>query len=389
MTCVAVTIEAEAGDGADRGGGGRRLVWLLAAVAAIVLLAMSTWLIVGDGESEVSTDDPSLNGTAAATLGEGSARVLIDAEDDNVQIEGVMSFGTDGRGRFDFSDTDDPDSIGSVIALPGATYVEFDGFWLEFTNEEFSEGNGYRLGTDRNEFLAIVQLFVEALDHAAPGSVRDVGTDVVRGEAVRVVAAEVDMREAIRSSSVEIDEAAFDESVPAFGSELEVMLDDEGRARRVSLSGGEEDVTIELWDFGLEVEVDAPPVTDEQTLLEDRIDEYDDLREADVASEAEYCALAAEFRPMLTATEPAVTATEWHRAEEQMVEIDDVAPIETMTWTGVLASTYRSVGHALDAGAAFDEVMADGFSTEYGLLDRQTVRDAERGFVDVTASICD
>lgn len=386
---MSVTIEPEAGDGAESGGGGRRLVWLLAAVAAIAVLATSTWLIVGDGESEVSTDDPSLSGTAAATLGEGSARVLIDAEDDNVQIEGVMSFGPDGRGRFDFSDPDDPDSIGTVIALPNATYVEFDGFWLEFTNEEFSEGNGYRLGTDRNEFLAIVQLFVEALDHAAPGSVSEIGTDVVRGEAVRVVAAEVDMREAIRSSSVELDAAAFEESVPDFGTELEVMLDDQGRARRVSLSGGEEDVTIELWNFGVEVDVDAPPVTDEQTLLEERIEEYDDLREADAATEAAYCALADDFQPMLTATEPPATATEWRRAGQQMAEIDDVAPIETMTWTGVLASAYRSVADALDAGAALDDVMADGFDTEYGLLDLRTVRDAERGFVDVTASICD
>lgn len=384
---MTVTIEADSDGGADEQGRRSPRVWLAGVVVVASIVALLV-VLTQRGDPEVLTDDPTLTGTAAETLADGSARVLIDVEDDGVHIQGRMSFGPDGRGRFELSDAADPNAIGTMIALPDATYVEFDGFWVPFTNEEFSADSGYRLGTDRNEFLAIVQLFVESLDHATPASVRDVGTDVVRGTEVRVVAADIDIREAIRSSSVEIDLDAFDASVPDFGSDLVVMLDERGRARRVSLSGGEEDVTIELWDFGVEVDVEAPAADGERGLLEQRVEKYDELHEENVETTADYCALVVEFRPMLTATARPSTPSAWSRAAEQMTEIDDGAPIETMTWTGVLTSAYRSVAAALEGGAELEAVMAGGVDTEYGLLDWQTVRDAERGFVEVTASIC-
>lgn len=105
----------------------------------------------------------------------------------------------------------------------------------------------------------------------ASDDVTEVGEEVVRGTDTMHYRATLDLRKAAAEYDGEVREA-MESAIDALGTDtmpVDVWIDDEGRARKVELtqdmtevSGGQVGTavtTIELFDFGVDVDVEPPP----------------------------------------------------------------------------------------------------------------------------------
>ncbi|MGH3033468.1 MAG: hypothetical protein ACRDON_02790 [Gaiellaceae bacterium] len=158
--------------------------------------------------------------------------------------------------------------------------------WIKFDLQELGEQQGFdfeqlmQFGTQSDPSQALAYL------RAASDDVEEVGTEDVRGvetthygmtvELARVAdAAPPEQREALRVQTEQLRELSGISRVPT-----EVWVDDEGLVRRQRLTyrdmrfapgqEGDMTVTMELYDFGVEVNVEPPPadeVTDIGELL--------------------------------------------------------------------------------------------------------------------------
>jgi hypothetical protein len=101
------------------------------------------------------------------------------------------------------------------------------------------------------------------------GEIEGLGFETVRGVEVEGYRFEIDLRRAIDEAPAAHREALLadlehetEKSIPA-----EVWVDEDGYARRLFVVVDEEEVTLDFYDFGVAVQVEAPP--------EDQIEEFD------------------------------------------------------------------------------------------------------------------
>jgi hypothetical protein len=158
--------------------------------------------------------------------------------------------------------------------------------WLKFDIRELGKEQGFDLGElsqlNQNDPSQALQYL-----RAASDDVREVGEEEVRGvetthyrmtiDLQKVVdQAPEDQREQLRASIDQLIEQSGVRTVPT-----EVWVDDDGLARRMKLTyegmrfapgqQGDMTMTMELYDFGVEVDVEPPPeseVTDIQELIQ-------------------------------------------------------------------------------------------------------------------------
>lgn len=117
------------------------------------------------------------------------------------------------------------------------------------------------------------------------GDVEEVGTETVRGEQTTRYRATVDLRKAA-GAVPEDRRKAFEASIQQLGTAdvpVEVWVDEDGRTRRVvtsipvsagstspapSAAGDDVKVTVEFFEFGVDVDVQAPPAAEVGDLAE-------------------------------------------------------------------------------------------------------------------------
>ena len=158
--------------------------------------------------------------------------------------------------------------------------------WVKFDLRELGKQQGFDLGQlsqfNQNEPSQALQYL-----RAASGDVQEVGREEVRGVETTHYGMRVDLRKVISQAPAEQREqlrATIDQLVEQSGVETvptEVWIDDDGLARRMRLTYndmrfapgqvGDMVMTMDLYDFGIEVDVEAPPkkqVTDIQKLID-------------------------------------------------------------------------------------------------------------------------
>ncbi len=359
----------------------------------LALVAVGFVMTRSGDDADVATEDPTLAGAATSTLDAETARFSIrSGENQYVDLEGVMSFGPEGRALIDLSlETNgsiDPDAEhGEMRAFPDRTYISLGGTWISFTNEDFAEENGFRFDTEQNPFLAIVSLFVESLDHAVPGTIETIGEDTSHGDPVTVIRARIDFAAAVRAISIVDDEQTMAELFDQFGSDLTVTLDSAGRARSVALTGGTEDTYVEFWDFGVPVDVERPPTSSEWS-EDDLVQAPDGTTKAEVDVNRDFCPFVEDDAGTVTADDRDATSAQWARSASRMYRLAATAPAELVKLTEDLEDIYGSITEALTEGASFDDVIADGVTTDLGLLDWRTIRTIEEQVLSAHDLVC-
>ncbi len=111
------------------------------------------------------------------------------------------------------------------------------------------------------------------------GSVESLGRKDVRGVGTEGYRLSVDMRRVVDEAPAAHREALLEEleresrkTIP-----MQVWIDDEGFARRLTIFDPEDEVTLDFYDFGVEVDVQAPP--------EDQVESIDNLLTAEGTEE--------------------------------------------------------------------------------------------------------
>ena len=107
------------------------------------------------------------------------------------------------------------------------------------------------------------------------GAVESLGAKNVRGVETEGYRLTVDLRRAVEEGPAAHRQALLDEleresqkTVP-----IRVWIDDDGFARRLVVLDGEDELTLDFYDFGVNVDVEAPP--------DDQVDDFDRLFEGD------------------------------------------------------------------------------------------------------------
>ncbi len=363
------------------------IVGVLSALVAVGVVVTRS----GD-DADVATENPTLAGAATSTLDAETARFSIrSGEYGEVEMEGVMSFGPQGRALIDLSlevdGTIDPNAEnGEMRAFPDRTYVSFDGIWISFTNADFAEENGFRFDSDQNPFLAMVSLLVESLDHAVPGTIETIGRETSHDEPVTVIRAQIDFEAAVRAVSIVDDEQTTADLFDRLGSDLTVLLDDAGRARGVALTGGTEDTFIEFWDFGVPVDVEVPPTSSEWD--DEIVQAPDGTTTAEVDVSEDFCPRVEDDAGVVTTADRDGSSADWARSTGRMRLLAATAPAELVELTENLEDIYRSITEALTEGATFDEVIADGVTIDIGLLDWRTITTIEAQVLSAHDLLC-
>jgi hypothetical protein len=158
--------------------------------------------------------------------------------------------------------------------------------WVKFDLRDLGKQQGFDIGQlsqfNQNDPSQALQYL-----RAASGNVQEVGREEVRGVETTHYGMRVDLRKVISQAPAEQREqlrATIDQLVEQSGVETvptEVWIDDDGLARRMRLTYnnmrfapgqvGDMVMTMDLYDFGVEVDVKRPPknqVTDIQKLID-------------------------------------------------------------------------------------------------------------------------
>ena len=115
-----------------------------------------------------------------------------------------------------------------------------------------------------------------------PGSVHELGQEKVRDETATHFRATVDFRAAVERAGALTDGDRFEQFTAALGAQdlaLDAFVDGEGRLRRLAFEhelpaetgGGLQHVEVDLFDFGIPVDITAPP-DDQVTDLVEELD---------------------------------------------------------------------------------------------------------------------
>lgn len=149
---------------------------------------------------------------------------------------------------------------GTVIyqQVPAAQAAQVGGTWMRIDATQFTGDQG-GLGGNSDPSAAVDWL------RGASG-VTEVGQEDVRGDTTTRYEVTLDLQAAAQASGDPATQAAL-ESLAATTTQADVWIDGEGRMRRMSYgldmnSAGQavnSSTTVELWDFGVPVEVTPPP----------------------------------------------------------------------------------------------------------------------------------
>jgi hypothetical protein len=279
-------------------------------VKRLLLLALVTpALLLGacgdDDDDGGSVDSDLLANAASATVDRGSSRIAMSGSISGPGLPGKVPIKADGvvdnakrvgRLNFDFSSLaesipegsglDQASFKGEMIIDKLVVYMRFPFLaqllpsgadWIKIDAEALSEAAGVDLGsfsqlgqTDPSQSLQYLR--------AVSGDVEEVGTEEVRGVETTHYKATVDLekvpdvlpedqREAMRKSIDALVKQAGTNEIP-----VEVWVDEDGLVRRMrqdfsfDAEGGQGKadftVDIEMYDFGVEVDVEPPPEED-------------------------------------------------------------------------------------------------------------------------------
>ena len=226
---------------------------------AVVPLALLALALAGCGVTQ--SPQRAVNGAAAATSSAGSSRLVVSFDGDP-SLAGAFEY-EHGTGVVDAGSP-------GLIITEHAVYEDMSD-WEE-GEVDLQLGNKRWLEYPPGDVpLALFDPLVSAprdlfeLVEATKDAIR-VGTGEERGEPVTRYTATLDLERFIaralveeqvdlRDTIVELWPRAFQEGVP-----LRMALDSEGRLRRLDLTVEDgEDVTFELFDYGLDVRATAPP----------------------------------------------------------------------------------------------------------------------------------
>jgi hypothetical protein len=232
----------------------------------------------------------------AATVAAGSARTTFTATlvDAGGPGSGTVTFGGDGEIDFEAQRASSRSDLSELLAAGGADDVDgemesvVDGTisylrspfftamvgaptpWIRIdpaalesvTGMDMSQLSGLT-SNDPNAQLAFLAGVVE-------GSVEELGAGEVRGTPTTRFRAKVDLRKAAEDAGAVTDPAQFEQFVATLGGSdlaVEVELDDDDRVRLLSYEhqlptetgGGRQQIELEYFDFGADVDISLPP----------------------------------------------------------------------------------------------------------------------------------
>jgi hypothetical protein len=253
----------------------------LSLIAALCLLAA---LLTACGGSDTLALDPVAE-AAERTRQEGSAKVVMTMSAEATGSEAFAMTGTgigvfnndDGSGRMDFTIEVEGEQADfeSVFVMP-VMYMRSSVFagelpdgksWMKIDLLRA----GKELGFDMNALTGSKPMDSLAALGSTSGDIEEVGVETVRGVSATHYRAEIDFEKAaaegpkeFRESMSRLVELTGMSTVP-----VEVWIDDEGLVRRFTQTWNQKlpgepgrmhtEMTMELYDFGPRIEVDAPP----------------------------------------------------------------------------------------------------------------------------------
>lgn len=237
---------------------------------ALALLALLAALVAGCGANDPVASEQ-VSAAAQETAAAGSSRIELTGThgEDRFTMSGSADYEA-GDAGLTFSGTSDGErESGELRLVDGTFYVRAEQFglaglpsdksWLSFTVPEQERESSL-------DSLVLPFPFVDpgellATFEEVGGEVKSLGEQDVRGVPARGYAVELDLAKLVERAPAKYRETLRSElerraekTVP-----VEVWIDDADRARRVvvAIDGGE--AQIDFFDFGLDVDVQAPP----------------------------------------------------------------------------------------------------------------------------------
>ena len=268
----------------------------LLALLPLVLVLCALPLLTGCGSKDALTLDP-VASAASKTTEAGSSRVAFET---TMQLFGKdVSFSADGLFDYDDSTGSMTLDMGSMLPLAGAGQLELrmvdeklymrmpslmglglptDKEWVSLEPGKALEGAGFG-GFDPSSMQQDPAQLLRLL--RASSEVTEAGTATIRGVETTRYTAKLDLRKSIEASAKELElteeqramlrEAAEQlvEQVETDTLPVEVYIDDDGLLRRLALDlsmnvEGQQlsmKQTTDFYDFGVDVDVDAPPAS--------------------------------------------------------------------------------------------------------------------------------
>lgn len=249
----------------------RGLVSVVAVVAGIALVAGCS--SGGDDPGQV------VRAAATKTAAAESSRLALTvdvhsgAQTGTVTAEGAFDYGNRrGRMTMDLSSVAGAMGLGTVEAIvdgpvlymkfPAAIAAQLPGgkSWVKID----VEAAGKQAGLDMSQLSDLQQGDpTQALQYlrGASDDVTKVGEEEVRGAHTTHYTATLDLEKAASSLSGAARKA-YDDAVAKLGTSTlpaDVWVDDAGRARKLTFRQSAADVTLELFDFGVDVATAPPP----------------------------------------------------------------------------------------------------------------------------------
>jgi hypothetical protein len=245
------------------------------------VLALGAGVLTGCGEDQADAAEL-VRAAPAATAEAGSARIDMTVSAAGVEVHGEGVMALDEQLGTLTMDTGAGPSIETVFDGQ-VSYLRSDLFgplpdgveWVRLDAQAVAES---QTGVDISQLATTDQNPTDALgalEAVADDGVEEVGEDDVRGVEATHYRATVDLLAAIEEAEAVTDREAFEHLADVYGddpAEIDVWIDDDGRVVRQATSfevaGSELTTTIELYDFGTDVDVEVPSESESVDLLD-------------------------------------------------------------------------------------------------------------------------
>ena len=238
------------------------------------LLGLSAALLAGCGASDPIAAEE-VSAAVSKTASEGTSRMEIvgDSEKEDVVMRGVADHERNRASfTYDVTSSDDETLSGAKLRVIG-TKMYISAEMLGATDDPATTAKPKPwFETDLAETeLTLDQLlfpfpFVDpgrilAGFQKVSGSVESLGEEAVRGVPANRYRLTLDLARMIETAPAD-DRAALRKELEERKTKtepVEVWIDDAGLARRVRFTVDSDDVTIDFFDFGIDVDIEAPP----------------------------------------------------------------------------------------------------------------------------------
>lgn len=265
---------------------------------AAPLLALSLLIPLATACGESASAQEVVAGAAEATIEASTARTAMHMVMEGLPGAGTLEFDLDGVIDFDAQRTEMTIDMGEAMGELGVEgvmkmrtigmviYMQSELFsqglpgigpdtWLKLDINEAAKEGGVDLGqlsqlgggsNDPRQGLAMLQGVTD-------DGVQELGENDVRGTETTHYRARIDVRKAMEESGAIIDREAFEQFAKALGQDtirVDVWIDGDNQLRKMTMplplppeaGGAEATMTIEYYDFGIEVDVAEPPAED-------------------------------------------------------------------------------------------------------------------------------